>query len=127
MPDTITINNLKLECRVGVPDEERRNPQTIEVDLDLVRDLREAGATDDVSKTVDYAAVVSHLEKHVRNREYRLLEKLVEEIAAEVLGSFAVDAVQVQVRKKALKQTDWTGVEIARHKERAARRPGFQP
>jgi dihydroneopterin aldolase len=127
MPDKVIIHNLKLQCRVGVPEEERKEPQTIEIDIDLARDLRAAGAADDVSLTVDYAGVVAHLEQHLKKNEYKLLEKLAEEIASEILKAFDVEAVRLQVRKKVLSQTDWTGVEIVRQKERAAAKPGFRP
>ena len=125
MPDKIIINNLKLSCRVGVPDEERKKPQTIEVDLQLARDLRPAGVSDDVGKTVDYAAVVSALGQHVQGKEYKLLERLADDLAANILHRFDVDVVQIQVRKRALKETDWTGVEIVRGKKENQRKPGF--
>jgi len=128
MADKVIIKNLKLQCRVGVPAEERKRPQTIEFDIDLARDLRAAGASDDVSDTVDYAGVASRLEKFLKKKEYKLLEKLAEELAKEILGAFEVEAVRLQVRKKVLNETDWTGVEIIRQKERPmAARPGFRP
>lgn len=125
MPDKIIIKNLKLPCRVGVPEEERKKPQTVEIDLDLIRDLHEAGKADDVLKTVDYARVVSILEQHLKDKEYKLVERLAEEIADRILQEFELDAVQIQVRKKVLKQAEWTGVEIVRQRKASSRRLGF--
>ena len=125
MPDKVIINNLKLQCRVGVPAEERKRPQTIELDVDLVKDLRPAGGSDNVAKTVDYAAVAAALQKHVQKREYKLLERLVEDLAADILNRFEVDLVRIQARKKVLKETDWTGVEIVREKRGDPRKLGF--
>jgi dihydroneopterin aldolase len=125
MPDKIIINNLKLSCRVGVPDEERKKPQTIEVDLHLGKDLRPAGASDDVGKTVDYAAVAAAIAKHVQDKEYKLLERLADDLATDILNRFDVDTVQIQVRKRPLKEADWTGVEIVREKIGNQRKLGF--
>jgi len=127
MPDKIIIKDFKLSCRVGVTEEERKKPQTIEVDLQLILDLRPAGASDDVKKTVDYAAVVPALAKHVQNKEYKLLERLADDLAADILNRFDVDMVQLQVRKKPFKEADWIGVEIHREKRGSLRKLGFSP
>jgi len=128
MPDKIIIHNLKLSCRLGISEEERKDPQEIEIDLEIARDLREAASTDDVSKTVDYTGVVAHIEHYLKNKECKLLERVAEEISAEILRQFEVDLVLIQVRKKALKQTDWMGVELIRDRKgiKPSRAVGFQ-
>jgi FolB domain-containing protein len=127
MPDKVIIKNLKLSCRVGVPEEERKHPQTIEIDLELERDLHPAGTSDDVEKTVDYAQVSFLISDFVQKKEFKLLERLAEEIANEIMHKFDVDQIKIQVRKKVLKETDWTGVEIVRQRKTATRPLGFSP
>lgn len=76
----IWVRGIKCKAKVGVPDWERKKPQTIVVDVGLEVDIKKAAASDDVRETVDYWS----LEKAVRARaakgEYRLLERLAWEL-----------------------------------------------
>ena len=55
--DRIELRGLRTTAIVGVLPEERTRAQPVEVDLDLVVDLTEAGGSDDLAATVDYGAV----------------------------------------------------------------------
>lgn len=98
--DRIEIRGLRLLCRVGVPAGERAVAQPIEVDLDLILDLTEATASDDVADTVDYGAVALAVAEAVTTGEHALLERLAA-LAAD--AAFTVDErtseVVVTVRK----------------------------
>ncbi|MDG6915655.1 MAG: dihydroneopterin aldolase [Nitrososphaerota archaeon] len=52
--DRIFIENLHVDCLVGVTEEERRRPQGVVVDVSIFRDLRRAAQTGKVGDTVDY-------------------------------------------------------------------------
>lgn len=117
MSDRIILRNIRLEGRHGVPDEERATPQPFEVDVELVLDLEPAGATDDLSLTIDYSEVDEIVRRIVGTQSFRLLEALAEAISREIIASYAVAEVIVRVRKPAVRlggPLDHAAVEIQR-------------
>ena len=48
MTDRILLENIRLEGRHGVHEEERAAPQPFEIDVELVLDLQPAGRADDL-------------------------------------------------------------------------------
>lgn len=117
--DKILLNGVKLDVHIGVIEEERATAQTILADLELEYDVRSAGLSDDVTKTVDYAAVHQAVESAATGRRYALIEALAEAIAAAVLDRFEVDSVRVRIRKPGALRSrgvDWAGVEIIRRR-----------
>jgi dihydroneopterin aldolase/2-amino-4-hydroxy-6-hydroxymethyldihydropteridine diphosphokinase len=83
----------------GVLAEERDRPQPFEVDLDVVADLGRAGASDDLSHTIDYGALAAHVVGVVGGERCDLLERLAARIAEVVLTEPRVSSVTVAVRK----------------------------
>lgn len=97
--DTIELRGLRAAGICGVLPEERDRAQPLEVDLDVEADLAPAGATDDLSLTVDYGAVAAAVEQVVTGERFGLLERLAERIAEVVLDQPRVTGVTVAVRK----------------------------
>ena len=112
--DTIHIHDLEVSFRVGVPDEERASPQRLLLDLQLHLDFRAAAATDDLTKTINYFAVTQRLLKFGENREWRLIEKLAEDIAQTILTEFHPSRIRVEVKKFIIPQTKYISVAIER-------------
>jgi len=120
MSDHIYLHGMVFEGRHGVTDEERAEPQPIEVDVDLHVDLREAGASDDLNRTVDYSEVFEHCRPIVEERSFHLLEGIAEAIAAELLAAFPrVAGVKVRAKKPGIPLrgvVEHAGVEIERER-----------
>jgi dihydroneopterin aldolase len=115
--DKILLRGVELQCTLGVPDEERRAPQGIAVDVDLFFDYGEAARNDDFSKTVDYAAVREVLERVAGEREYKLVETLADRMANAVLVAFRIEEIMVRVWKPsalAAFGVDNTAIELRR-------------
>ena len=55
MTDQIFLRTMEFEGHHGVSDEERADPQVIELDVEFELDLRPAGSSDDLAQTVSYA------------------------------------------------------------------------
>jgi dihydroneopterin aldolase len=74
-----------------------------------------AGATDELSDALDYAAVVERLKAFLVDHPHELLERLAEEVAALIMREFGAPWVRVQLAKIApLQGVRQLGVRIER-------------
>ena len=112
--DVIHIHDLEVFYRVGVPDTERATPQRLLLDIQLHLDFRAAAASDDLSKTINYFEVTQRLLKFGENREWKLIEKLAEDIARMILADFRPARVRVEVKKFIIPQARHISVAIER-------------
>lgn len=97
--DCIEILGLRVMTVVGVLPHERQQAQPVLVDLALELDLRDAGCSDSLAATVDYAALSQAVAACARSGRDVLLERLAERIADVALASERVAAVEVRVSK----------------------------
>lgn len=114
MSDWLKIHDLILECKIGVFDWEREQPQKIWVDIELPIDARHAAASDNVAYTIDYGALVTAIKNHVQHKTYKLIETMAEEIAAVGLKQFNLRQIAVRVKKRSLPGIGEALVEITR-------------
>ena len=102
MTDRLVLSNMRFEGKHGLLEEEQVTAQPFEVDTELVLDLRPAGRSDDISRTVDYRDVFRICQDAVEGPSFRLIEALAETIAGRLLAEFAtvgLSEVVVRVRK----------------------------
>lgn len=99
MMDRITLTGLTFYGYHGCLPEENKTGQPFYVDIVLYVDLRAAGNSDDLSKTIDYSNVYHIVREIVENHTYKLIEAVAEAIAGALLSQFPVDAVDVTVHK----------------------------
>ena len=100
--DRLTLRNMRFQARHGVLAHEKTEAQPFEVDLVLHADLREAGRSDSLERTVDYAALFDLVQAIVTGPSFDLIEALGDAVARAVLAATdpgLVDAVEVRVRK----------------------------
>jgi dihydroneopterin aldolase len=119
MSDRILLRSMRFEGHHGVGDEERALPQEIEVDLEVEADLAEAGASDDLTATIDYGPLIRLCRDVVEDGSFHLLEGIAEAIASAVLASTTATAVTVRVRKLAVPvdaDVEYAQVEIRRER-----------
>ncbi len=118
MTDRIRLHAMEFEGRHGVGDDERTEAQLIELDVELLLDLKGAGKTDDLARTVNYSDVYKHCRAIVEDRSFRLLEGIAEALAEDLLAAFApLQGVVVRVRKPGVPidgVLEYAGVEIER-------------
>ena len=117
--DEIRIEELELMARVGVPDEERAQPQRLTVSLTLQPRKRFGDLGDDLKRTIDYAAVCAELRRFVSGRRDKLIETLAHEIAEHLLRTFELARVELELRKFVLPETRYVAVKITREAPRA--------
>lgn len=120
--DSIELGGLTFYGYHGALDEERRLGQRFVVGLRLALDLGPAGRSDDLARTVNYAAVAETVRQVVEGRPFRLIEALAEAIASAVLAAYRpVAGVEVRVEKPgapvAAVPTAQVAVAISRQRE----------
>ena len=97
--DMILLEGMVFYGFHGVNLAERETGQRFLVDLDVTRDLRPAGLSDDIEDTVSYAHLYRLVKEVVEGPPRNLLETLAETIAQRVLDEHDVEAVRVRVKK----------------------------
>jgi len=110
----ISIVDLEVFYRVGVPDAERAKPQRLLLTVEMDCDFLAAAQTDDLRKTIDYFAVSQRLLKFGDGRSWKLIEKLAADIADLILAEFKPQRVMVEVKKFPIPQARHVSVTCRR-------------
>ncbi len=121
MPDIILLEGIQIPAALGVTAAERRMRRPVTLDVEVERDLRQAGRSDRISHTIHYKRIFEVIEDVAANHEHKLVEALGDRIAHAVLSKFDADAVTITVRKpKPISGVlDYAGVRITRTREDA--------
>ncbi|NOX76619.1 MAG: dihydroneopterin aldolase [Gammaproteobacteria bacterium] len=113
--DIIFLHDLTVETIIGIYDWERKEKQSIILDLDMAADIRRAAASDAIEDTLNYKAVAKRLIEFVGQSEYQLVETLAERVAEIVLAEFDVKWLRLRVNKRgAVRYAGDVGVVIER-------------
>jgi FolB domain-containing protein len=113
----IAIKSLEVTARVGVPEEERSEPQKLLMDLSFTAADQPVDLGDDITLTVDYFAVSRRVIAIAADRPRKLIETLADDTAAILLGEFALRWVEITIRKFILPDTEWVSVSLRREAE----------
>ena len=97
--DRVSLRGLRVRGRHGVLPDERRDGQDFVIDAVLGVDTRSAAASDDLSRTVDYAVLAERLAAVVAGEPVRLIETLADRLAAACLADETVREAEVTVHK----------------------------
>lgn len=115
--DRIEIKDLLLRCIIGINESERENKQDVLINVALLGDFSQAGASDDIHDTVNYRALTKEIVAAVESSKFFLVEKLGEQIAEICLRDEQVRRVQVSVEKPgALRFARSVGIQIERER-----------
>ncbi len=118
--DSIILKGIRFHGHHGVPKAERQVGGHYEIDTTLSCSLVNAGKTDALEDTIDYAGVVDLIVDIGTQRSFQLIEALAETIASEILKQFPVQTVHLTVKKlhPPIEQPiAYFAVEICREKE----------
>ncbi len=81
VPDQIHIEQLEVLTRIGVPEEERANPQKLTVSISLWPYQKADNLIDNIEQTVNYSAVAEETKNFVRDQSLNLIETLADRLA----------------------------------------------
>lgn len=95
----LSLKNMVFFGYHGVYDEERKLGQQIEVDVEVVSDLTEAGMKDDLGLTVNYTDVYELVRKIVETEQFCLIEGMALAILNRLGEKYDLKKITVRVRK----------------------------
>jgi dihydroneopterin aldolase len=110
----ISVIDLEVFYRVGVPEAERVKPQRLLLTVEMMFDFSAAAMSDDIRDTIDYFAVSQRLLKFGEARSWKLIEKLTADIADMILSEFKPQSVTVEVKKFPISQAKYASVSLTK-------------
>ncbi len=120
--DKIIIKGLRVYAYHGVKDAEKEKGQPFELDVTLRLDLSAAGATDDLTRTVNYSTVSKRIVAVMLAEKNDLIERAATRVTEMVLAEFPVEEVTVCLKKPRAPvpaDFEYMAVEITRCREDA--------
>ncbi|MBV9718430.1 MAG: dihydroneopterin aldolase [Candidatus Eremiobacteraeota bacterium] len=112
--DAISLRGVRAYGRHGANPGERDRRQLIEIDLTAQIDLRDVEASDDLSQTIDYAALHERLVRVVAMTSYALLERLAADLLDAVFFDRRVVCAEVTLSKPGILDGATPAVTLAR-------------
>ncbi len=97
--DIIFIRDIRLDTLIGAYEFERRQPRTLQVDVEIGRRSIRACKTDQLADTIDYSAVVDLVKDAFASHTFHLLEPLAETIVDLILKKFDAQWARIEVSK----------------------------
>lgn len=97
--DTICINGLEINCCIGVPEEERAEPQRLVANVSLTPPTTFAGMQEDIDQTINYDALARHLIALAQEQPTILLETLCHRLATACVQDFGATSATVELHK----------------------------
>src|SRR5438093_12265578 len=114
----IAIVDLEVFYSFGVTDEERAKPQRLLVTTDLNFDFSSASVSDRIEKTINYHEVAQELLKYGEGRSWKLLERLVANMADHLMAKYKPQSVALEIKKFTLPQARYVSVSLTRSRPR---------
>ncbi len=98
--DEVFLEGIELFGYIGVLEDEKREGQTFYIDVALGVDLREAGKSDLLARTINYAEVFTLAEQLMDEARCDLIETYAEQLAEEIFAYFDLaQTAKITVRK----------------------------
>jgi dihydroneopterin aldolase len=114
VPDELHIEQLDVFARVGVPEEERANPQRLTVSISFWRYQQTSDLSDQIERTVNYSTVAEETKNFLRNESVSLIETLAERLASHLLKRFPIQKVTIELRKFPLQDAKYVSINVTR-------------
>src|SRR5881394_2604713 len=114
----INIVDLEVFYNIGVTEEERAKPQRLLITVEMDEDFATAALTDRVEKTINYFDVAQELLKYGEGRSWKLMEKLVSNLADHVMSKYRPENLAIEIKKFPIPQARYVSVAVTRSRER---------
>ena len=112
--DEIRIEQLEVSARIGVPEEERANPQRLIINISFWP-YHEAGhLADKIENAVNYSAVAEETRSFMRDQSVNLIETLADRLAMHLLKTFRMQKITIELRKFPFEDAKYVSVTVTR-------------
>tara|TARA_B100001146_G_C15892354_1_gene310860 strand:- start:11 stop:367 length:357 start_codon:yes stop_codon:yes gene_type:complete len=116
--DKIILTDLRIDTVIGIWDWEKRNPQTISIDLEMETDTKTASQSDSIEDALDYKAVRKRVQQFIQESQFNLIETVAENVAKIILEEFDVQWLKLRISKPfAIRGSKNVGVCIERTRD----------
>ena len=106
MTPVLSLVDLELTCHLGVPAEERAQPQKILCTAFFpVPDFKKAAQNDSIEHTVNYYDLSQLLQKTALQKERKLIETLAADLAESAFAAFPIPWIDLELKKFILPET----------------------
>jgi dihydroneopterin aldolase len=112
--DEIHIEQLEVFTRIGVPEEERTNPQRLTVSISFWPYKNTRDLDDNIQQAVNYSAVAEEAKNFVRDQSLNLIETLADRLAMHLLKTFPIQKATIEVRKFPLSDAKCVSATVTR-------------
>ncbi len=112
--DEIHIEELDVSARIGVPEEERANPQRLIVNISFWPYQQARDVADKIDLAVNYSSVAEETKTFVFDQSVNLIETLADRLATHLLKTFPIQKVAIEVRKFALADAKYVSATVMR-------------
>jgi 7,8-dihydroneopterin aldolase/epimerase/oxygenase len=99
--NTIFIQDLRVETRIGVYEWEQHIAQPLLLNIEFEMPSAKAFTSDKLRDTVNYAAIIQRLQALAADHPHKLQERFCEAVAEILRGEFGAPWVKVSVAKLA--------------------------
>ena len=113
----ISIVDLEVFYRVGVPPAERLKPQRLLLTIEMRQNTTKAAKSDSIADTINYFDVSQRLLKFGHGKSWKLIEKLAADIAKMMLNEFKPRSVSVEVKKFPIPQAKHVSVSVTKRRK----------
>ena len=114
IPEKIHIEQLDVFTCIGVPEEERVNPQKLTVSISFWPYRKTSDLADHIERTVNYSAVAEETKNFVRDQSVSLIETLADQLAGHLLKKFPIQKVTIELRKFVLQDAKYVSITLTR-------------
>ena len=114
--DVIRIERIELLAHIGVPDDERAQPQRLAISIAFWPNKSGAELNDEIAQAVNYATVCAEVRKFVGGRSDKLIETLADKLAFHLLEVFGIRRITIELRKYILPDVEFVSVTVARER-----------
>lgn len=114
LSDSIHAEQLELDARVGVGEDERSRPQRLTISVTVWPRLGFDELNEDITQTINYVEICRSTRELVIGREWKLIETIASELASHLLSRYPLRSAEVEVRKYVLPNTQYVAVRVRR-------------
>ena len=104
-----------METRIGLLDWEKLTRQVLKMDIEVEVNLRQAGSSDDIKDTVNYAEISQAIINFSKTEDNDLIETLAENICQHLFNTFNIQTIRLSIEKiGVVTQAKSVGIKIQR-------------